>query len=228
MCVCTQAGLDFLLSCFYLFVFFPLSRSKISTLLFSAVLPPQRFPSSVLQSPLQQHWSPNSMCAGSLDPPEAGSAPHCSARYQNLLLMPSFIPTSLGTPHHVCSCIRDSLQALVVPWASSACKNWVLQVMPVHPTPWEEVKSPKAESEQWDQPLSGIWALLPAPSPLTVQVPSCKPRDHPNRSLCSATPPAGSYEVPSLSCSIWSCCWHRRVSLARQGAGKLLGKHHLP
>lgn len=196
--VYTQAALDSLLACFHFLVFFPLSRWEIFTLLFPTVIPvhlPAKPPGSSTACQIP--------CAGPLDPTlRLGVHPTALPSTRNFHLVPFFIPTSWGHHGMSGSRIRNSLQALVVPWASSACKNWMLQVMPVHPTPREEVKSPKAVRAVGSAPL---WYLGFAASP-HPQCPSRKPQDHPNMSLCSATPPAGSYEVPSHSCSIWSCC----------------------
>lgn len=176
MCVCAQGGFTRRLvhissqlpSTF--FVFFPSSRWKIFTLLFVLCVPPPGIPvlrpgsSTACQAPsVLDLWTPLRL----------GVHPTALPSTKNLLLVPFFIPTSPGTPGTSGSWIKDSLQALAVPWASPACKNWMLQAMPVHPAPWEEVKSPKAESEQWDQPLSGIWALPPASMPVLEELGDC-------------------------------------------------------
>ncbi|XP_039420769.1 uncharacterized protein LOC104692108 [Corvus cornix cornix] len=59
---------------------------------------------ALCKAPWKHHWLPSPIRAGSLESPEAGSAPHCSAKHQELASRALLhCPPSLGTPRHIWS-----------------------------------------------------------------------------------------------------------------------------
>lgn len=109
----TRAGLDCLLACFHLFGFFPLCRWKIFTLLFLLCFPHSDSRPPPCKAPWKQHWLPSPTNAGSLDSPEAGSVPHCSAKHQELASRALFHPHQ---PGDTTACLAQGSRTFYKPW----------------------------------------------------------------------------------------------------------------